>query len=348
MQISQIDKNFAVERKIERDDIVYYNVEQAPFRVYGVQKEDGKFRRMPEAEARQVSEGVYALHVDTAGGRVRFTTNSSYVAIHVEVWNISRSDHFPMTGQAGLDMYIRKEGKEQYVGTFRPPMELENGYESLLNLPEGKNTVTINMPAYAGVTKLYVGLEKDAYVEEAADYTYEKPVVYYGSSVTQGGCASRAGNSYENILSRWLDCNYINLGFSGSALGEVSMAEWIAKLEMQVFVMDYDYNAPNAEYLAATHEKMFQIIRRAQPQLPIILLSKPKYTYTDEDKRRLEVIRTTYEHAILAGDKNVYLITGQELMKEIEDEGTVDNVHPNDAGFYSMAKSIAPVLGKLL
>lgn len=347
-KVTEIDKNFAVQKKVEVDNLVYYDIEDKPFKIYGVQKENGKFRRMPEEIANKVNEGVSVLHTHTAGGRVRFVTDSPYVVIHAELCNIEKFDHFPMTGVAGLDMYVRENGNERYCGTFRPPLELENGYESLLELDRGECIVTINMPLYSCITKLYIGLDENAILKEAPDYTYEKPVVYYGSSITQGGCASRPGNAYESILTRWLDCNHMNLGFSGSALGEEEMAGWIAKLDMKAFVMDYDYNAPTVKHLEQTHERMFQMIRQAQPELPIIMMSCPQFFLGEREQQRLQIIQKTYEHAVSAGDQNIYFISGPELMKEVRDEGTVDNCHPNDAGFYSMAKAIFPVLEQIL
>jgi len=226
---------------------------------------------------------------------------------------------------------------------------VECGFEDVIDLPgKEERLITINMPSYSGVSRLYIGLEKDAVIKEATDYRYECPVVYYGASITQGACASRPGNAYQNILSRWLDCDFVNLGFSGNAKGEPAMAEWICGLNMRCLVMDYDRNAPTVEHLDATHEKMFQMIRKVHPTLPILLLSHPRYYLTEEDKQRLAVIRRTYDHAVESGDKNIYFIEGPELMKAIKDEGTIDGSHPNDAGFYSMAHAIEPVLRKML
>ena len=74
--ISKIDKNFAIKTSIEKDDIVFYDADEEPFKVYGVFRENGRYTRMPADVAKKVSEGVYLLHTNTAGGRVRFTTNS--------------------------------------------------------------------------------------------------------------------------------------------------------------------------------------------------------------------------------------------------------------------------------
>ena len=172
--------------------------------------------------------------------------------------------------------------------------------------------------------------------------------MYYGSSITQGGCASRPGNSYESIVSRRLDADYINLGFSGNAKGEPEIAEYISKLDMSCFVYDYDFNAPTVEHLINTHQKMYNVIREANPDLPIVLMSSPKYRLTDEGKQRLSVIRKTYEDAKANGDGNVYFIDGSTLMALAKYDGTVDDCHPNDLGFASMAKAVGDLLEKIM
>lgn len=347
--IVEIDKNFAVPTTVEREKLCYYDIEQKPFRIYGVQKENGKFRRMPEAVAASVSEGVYRLHTNTAGGRVRFVTDSPFVAVHAQIDGIARFGHMPVTGVAGLDLYSREDGIEKAVGTFIPRYGIEGGFESILDFTEQKErVVTINFPLYSNLTKLYVGLEQGASLKEPPAYTYPVPVVSYGSSITQGGCAARPGNCYLHLLTRQFDCDHLNLGFSGCAMAEDEMIDWISQLDMSVFICDYDHNAPTLEHLKATHEKLFQAVRKTHPTLPVIILPRPKYYLSSEEKERARIVRATYDNALAAGDENVYYIDGPTLMAECRDNGLVDRNHPTDLGFYSMAKAIAPVLGELL
>ena len=171
--------------------------------------------------------------------------------------------------------------------------------------------------------------------------------MYYGSSVTQGGCASRPGMSYQGIISRRFDYDFINLGFSGNAKGEDAIAEYIKNLDMSVFVYDYDYNAPTVEHLNSTHEKMFKTIRKVNPNLPVIMMSRPKFNLTEIEEQRLNIIKTTYENAILKGDKNVYLLDGKKLTELCKNDGTVDNCHPTDLGFFSMAKAVGDIIEKI-
>ena len=341
--ISKVDGNFTIETKIDKNDIKFYKIDEAPFKVYGVFKENGKYRRMPEGVAKSVSEGVYALHSNTAGGRVKFVTDSPYIAIHVKMDGLGKMPHFALTGSIGFDLYI----DNYYAKTFVPPFDIKDGYESIFELEKKeRREITINFPLYSNVCELFIGLQDTAYVSEAAAYKNDKPIVYYGSSITQGGCASRPGMSYQAIVSRNFNYDYINLGFSGSARAENEMIDYIKNLDMSIFVYDYDHNAPTVEHLEKTHEKMFKAIRKKNPLLPVIMMSRPKHFLTDDERIRRSIIETTYRNAVLSGDKNVYFIDGEALTELCKDSGTVDNCHPTDFGFASMAKALTDVIGR--
>lgn len=343
--ISQIDKNFKVVCTIGKKDVHYYNPLCSPFKVYGVFYENGKYRRMKESVAKDVSERVYFLHTNTAGGRIRFQTNSSYVALYVKMPTIGKMPHFALCGSAGFDVYE----KDKYKASFLPPMDAVDGYEGLIELGNKKmREITINLPLYSDISELYIGLQKSAIVQEPTPYAIEKPIVYYGSSITQGGCASRPGTAYQGHISRAFDADFINLGFSGSALAEDKMIDYIKKLSMSVFVLDYDHNAPTNEHLENTHEKMFLAIRKENPTLPILILSRPNYHLNEMERRRRNIIKRTYENALLRGDKNVYFLDGKKLMAIAKGEGQVDGCHPTDLGFFSMAKAMIKEMKKFL
>ena len=351
--IEKVDKNFTVGTAIDKTDIKFYDVKDEPFKIYGIFYEGDRWRRMPEAVAKTVSDGVYSLHANTAGGRVRFKTDSPYIAISAKMPLIYRFSHFTLVGSSGFDLYLN--GAHQ--GSFRPPFNMEDGYEAIREGydwmidygPHGEvRDVEINFPLYSDVSELYIGVSENSKILPPDPYKIERPVVYYGSSVTQGGCASRPGTSYQAFITRELSVNHVNLGFSGNAKGEVEIAEYIKGLDMSAFVYDYDFNAPDLAHLEATHERMFKIIREANPTLPIVIMSKAKYNLDETNLKRLACIKRTYENAKAAGDENVYFIDGRELMAFAGKEGTVDTTHPTDFGFFSMAKRLSPVLKEIL
>lgn len=349
--IDQVDTNFRVEASIQESDLCFYDARTSPFRIYGLLYENGRFCRMPQKLAETVSDGVYALCTNTSGGRVRFVTNSSCVAISAQMDHICRMPHFAFTGSSGFDLYADYGEGSRYVRSFIPPLEMETGYESLIELPgePAERLITIHFPTYSDVLDLKIGLQAGASVKAPPDYTYETPIVYYGSSITQGGCASRPGNTYQAILSRLLDCNFINLGFSGNAKGEPAMASYLTDLDMLIFVLDYDHNAPNSKHLERTHEPLYRAIREKHPALPILMMSRPKYYLSQEEQTRQRIVESTYRHALESGDRNVYFFPGNELItKEAQNIATVDSGHPNDYGFSCMACALKDLLEKLL
>ena len=348
-RISQIDKNFEIKAPSTRQDTVFINATDPAFEINGVYYEDGKFRRLPEEVAKEVSWGVLGLSTNTAGGRLRFKTNSSYIILHASLGEIGKMPHFALTGSAGFDLYQKEEEGYTYRGTIVPAFDVTDTVSGIADYGTNElREITIDFPLYSEVCELHIGLQSTAVIEKPTPYKNEKPVVFYGSSITQGGCASKAGTSYEGFLSRWLDIDYINLGFSGNAKAEDAMIDYIKNLDMSVFVYDYDHNAPDVEHLHATHEKMFKAVREQNPTLPIIMMSRPKVNLSSEEKQRLEIITETYQNALAAGDKNVYLITGPQLLAISGDDGTVDGCHPTDLGFYSMAKALCGLLKELL
>lgn len=346
-EFSKIDKNFDVKTKLDLEDVHFYSALEEPFSLHGVFYRDGRFRRMPAKVAESVSASVFKLHTHTAGGRIRFKTDSDFIAIKAVMPQIVKRSHFALTGTAGFDLYVGSE--ERYVKTFVPPITIEDGFESVIEIKKGEMLeYTINLPLCSEISELYIGLKNSASVLPPSSYKHKKPIVFYGSSITHGGCASRPGNSYESRVSRALQADFVNLGFSGSCRAEEEMAHYIKTLDISAFVYDYDHNSKTPQYLADTHQKFFRIIRDAQPDLPILIMSRPEYVLKGNALRSKEIIEKTYLDAKACGDQNVYFLDGPTLMKLAGFDGTVDGCHPNDLGFYSMAEAVTEVLKAIL
>ena len=346
-KISEIDRNFAVPASAG-DGLTFLPAHEPPFSLRGLMREDGWYCRMPRAVAEKVNEGTAQLYRHTSGGRVRFCTDSPMIAIRAEMPFSLPMPHMPLTGSGGFDLY--RDG--QFLYTFIPPMSAEEPYVSEWPMPgEGMHEYEINFPLYHDVEKLYIGLKSGAKVAPGRPYRTEQPVVFYGSSITQGGCASRPGMCYTHILARMLDFDFINLGFSGNARGEETMADYIASLPMSVFVMDYDHNAPTLEHLQKTHHAFAARFRKARPDVPIVFVSRPdsQMLRPYNIPERKEVIEATWRALREAGDGRVWFVDGDTLWAGPEWGGcTVDGCHPNDLGFYRMAMGIAPALREAL
>jgi len=335
--------------------VKYLSILESPIEITGLAAAHDKiFFRMTEDKIDSVSKNVSGLAKRTAGGCVRFSTDSNKVEVNVTLGFSNGMSHMPLSGQSGVDIYfdgvfsatVRPENNsiKEYTGSASLPVVLENG----------THKVEIFLPLYNGITAMEVGIDDEASFLAPPKQKYQKPVCYYGSSITQGACASKPGNCYTNMLARYLDFPQINLGFSGSAKGETAMAEYIASLDMNVFVYDYDHNSYALGHLSATHKPFFDIIRRAQPDLPIIIVTRPDFDRAPEvNKQRRAVAFSTYMYAKCAGDERVWFIDGEKLFDSngiVADRRacTIDGCHPNDLGFYRMAQTIYPVLKDVL
>ena len=351
--ICEIDPNMIVETSIKESDLKFYSVRNEPFDVYGLYdyKNGNQFIRMPLDVAQKVSTGVHSLAKQTAGARVRFCTDSIYVGFKVVMPSLHRMTHMPLSGSSGFDLFIDAEsGYEcRFGGSIRPDFNAVDGYEGIVRFrSREKRYITVNFPSYDSVNALYIGLQNDALLDHGLKYRIDKPVVFYGSSITQGACASRPGNNYINIVSRRLNMDFVNLGFSGNAKAEPEMIDYLASLDMSIFVSDYDHNAPNAEHLAATHYKLYEKIREKHPDIPYIMASRPDFDCAgnpDESFARIDVIYGSFMRARANGDKNVYFLNGKGIFAGRDrDLCTIEGCHPTDVGFLKMADAFEDIL----
>lgn len=349
MKLQEIDPNF--QTGLLTREYRWHACGEGPLRYHGLTAGSGvPLCRMDPAAAAAVSEGVAALAYHTAGVSLDFVTDSLAVALRARLADPADMDHMPRSGSAGFDIYTDEDGLLQ----FRKAVMSAGGEDRLAGeyVCEGARCkrVRVHFPLYSGVAAVEIGLLPGAVLEENTAVPAAAPIVFYGSSITQGACASRPGNAYPNILSRMLGREIADLGFSGCARGEQAMAAYIAGLPMSLLVMDYDHNAPDEEELRRTHRPFFETIRRRQPDLPIVMISKPDVIWSRSwAPPRREIIRETWKQAWESGDRNVYFVDGETLFAgPCPDSCTVDGVHPNDLGFLRMAEHLAPLLARIL
>jgi len=342
-KMEKIDKNF---QAIPLEPgLCFQDVRSTPARIYGLI--EGEYARLPAALRPLASEKLQMLQRCTSGGRVRFLTDSRRLGLRMLVSDAEGYPHMAYSGYAGIDCYLGEEPDPKYLGTRWPPLG-ECLLESEFALPGTLSLVTLYLPLYDGVELLELGLEPDAALLAPPPYLRETPIVFYGSSITQGGCASRTSNTYCALVSRWLDSDFYCLGFSGAALGEQWMAEYISKLPMSCFVYDYDYNAPSPDYLRQTHRPFLKTILDKNPALPVIAMSRPYPNLPGTDGERMEIVRETCAWAASQGAQ-IQLVDSLSLLGgRGRDSCTVDRTHPNDLGFFRMAETLLPYLSRAL
>lgn len=335
----------------------WHEPDVTPFRLAGFPsyKRDRVYRRLPLADRDKLPEAVDELANRTAGGQIAFRSDSSQVAIRVELAGPADMNHMPATGQCGFDLYIGAPGASRYHSTSVYDRLLTD-YEALLfEHPVAKmRDFTLNFPLYQGVKRVQIGLLPEAKVKSPKPWSESGRIVVYGTSVTQGGCASRPGMAYTNILSRALNREVVNLGFSGSGKGEPAVIQAIATIpDPRLIVLDYEANTQGD--LAQTLPAAIDTLRSWHRAVPILVVSRFSFakdlTHDDVLHARnanrdlqAEVVATRRE----AGDPNVHFLDGSTLLGPDAHECTVDGVHPTDLGFLQMARSFEPVLRNLI
>ena len=360
MDISRIDWNFSVNRADE-NGFLFRDVKLPPFSLEGLpwfEENHQAYYRLPlRYTEKEINSHALTLCHHTSGVCLRFRSDSPELKIRAKLAYSCDMSHMPRAGSAGFDCYRKLPGgKLLHIFTILPSPGQVDLLAQIGSNPEGKLCEwVVNFPLYGGVEQVEIGFREGSRLLPPRPHKVEAPVLFYGSSITQGGCASRPGNTYSAMLCRKVDAEQINLGFAGSGRGEIAVATAIASLKLSAFVMDYDHNAPDPEYLEKTHEPFFRTVREACPDLPVIFMSmcdfrsrmlhNPSGGYI----RRRQIIRNTYEHALASGDSLVYFIDGEKLFgNEMHDACMVDGCHPNDLGFYRMYKHVLPVLKKAL
>lgn len=305
--------------------------------------------RLPRRLESALPPAVWRLGLSPAGGRIRFRTNSTLLAVRLEYPSPPDMTNMSDFGQTGVDLYL--DGV--YHATAVAPKDAAPGKaaETVLfkDLPAAEREVTLYLPLYKPVKVLGVAVDDGAAVKPPARFAVAKPVVFYGTSITQGGCASRPGMSYQAILGRALQLDHVNLGFSGNGRGEAVVANLVAEVDASLFVLDFSQNNPTLESLVAVYEPFLQTLRTKHPNTPILAITP---IAAAKNPARLEAmrehIRKVVSAQIAAGDRNLTLVDGLSLLGPGEVDGTVDGVHPNDLGFQRMADRLAPTVAAIL
>jgi hypothetical protein len=312
------------------------------------------FDRLPAKAEGKVRSAVWGLSHDSAGICVRFASDSP--AIHCR-WTVLKSNlalpHMPATGVSGVDLYVNTGRNWHWLATGRPTTPT-NSAALVMSLPKQRREYLLYLPLYNGVSNVEIGVPKEVSILPLPreDKT-AKPIVFWGTSITQGGCASRPGMVHTAILGRRLNIPVINLGFSGNGKMEPEIAELLAEIDASVYVMDCLPNCTAAEVTERT-APLVTILRKARPMTPIVLVEDR--TYADaflvaaRESRNTSVraaLKAEYEKLTAAGDKNLHYLRGDTLLGA-DGEDTVDGSHPTDLGFVRQADAMERILALLI
>ena len=318
--------------------------------LYWFEEDKPVLRRLPARLKDTFRPPVWSLAQSPSGGRIRFRTDSLTLVVVAQNPDASTMHHMTSVGQNGLDLYV--DG--HFIASAWPNKEAKIRADWKLGVEKKMRDVTIYLPLYKGIAVSETIFAADSKIEAPSPFTLPKPVVYYGSSITQGGCAANAGLSFQSIVSRRLNLDHVNLGFSGNGLGEPAVAQALAEIDAAAYVLDYWAN-PSVEVYRDTLPGFVDILRAKHPKVPI-LLTGPFYFSKErvdsvlaakQDEKR-KVARDFVETRRKAGDGNISFVDGNEMLSSEQVEGLVDGVHGNSLGFYFCANGLEPHLRKVL
>ncbi|MBQ8163329.1 MAG: hypothetical protein IJZ93_03060 [Clostridia bacterium] len=328
-----------------------YSIKNPPIKVLGVPffDETKKLTRLPDEVIKKVPSLSF-LGRRCPGGRVCFRTNSKRFTVKIRLETLSVDVGMSIYSCQSAFVFAGEKTASRYLGLVNPGNYFAKEFEHTFEKSGEMEDITILLPRNEIIDTIDILIEDDADIAEPTPYKYSKPILYYGSSITEGGISCNPSSAYNAIISRHLDVDYYNFGFSGNAKGELDMADYINTIDFSVFVYDYDHNAPTVEHLKATHEPFFKRIREKNPSVPVVMMTRPFAVYGDDEKARRDVVKATYDNAVSAGDKNVYFIDGESFFKDFADRELcfIDTIHPNDLGFYKMAEIVEPVIKAIL
>lgn len=311
-----------------------------------------RYERLPDSLQHVSRKPLWDLGRHSAGLALRFRSNSTSIAAQWEVRDNRSMNHMTPTGIKGLDLYCLQDGKWIFAGSGRPQGKV-NTATIVSNMQPREREYLLYLSLYDGVTSLAIGVDSLSQISQpAVDLPRrQKPIVFYGTSILQGGCASRPGMAHTNILERRLNRECINLGFSGNALLDLEIAHLMAGVDASMFVLDFVPNA-TVEQMKERADEFYSIIRRKHPHTPILFIEDPIFTHSPFDmciakevKDKNETLNAIFRSLKQRGEKNIYFLSSRDIIGH-DGEATVDGIHFTDLGFMRYAEVLYPILKK--
>ena len=319
------------------------------------------YDRLPAGVTTNVNGGVRNMKHHSSGMQIRFTTDSGFVAVKFVNYKESQGFyHMSELGTSGIDIYRldSKTGKWRFLkSSHRAEKSHKDGETARIVRCDWKkgDACLVNLPLYNGIRDIWIGIAKDAEVGPPPPHRsgVEKPVVFYGTSITHGGCASRAGLAFPSIIGRDLDVPIVNLGFSGSGVMEFEMSEHVARIDASCYVLDCLWNMSEYESqrkgrsVEGNYEKFIRNLRAKRPGVPIVMAEQSDVFAKGRFANKNRMHRAIYDKLVAEGWKDLVYLPADDMFDDSV-EGTVDGCHPNDLGMVSMARAYGAAVAKAL
>ena len=334
------------------DPVAWHDVRDWGIEGRGFDDTERYFDRLPARAKGVVRDTVWTLSRHASGISVRFETDAPAIYVRLALTGAMLAmPHMPATGVSGLDLYARHEGDWRWLATYSPKAQAATALLAE-NIAPGGRAYVVNLPLYNSVGSLEIGVPRGAHFEPIPPRP-QRPILFYGTSITQGACASRPGMSFANLLGRRLDRPILNFGFSGNGQTELEVGRFLAELDPAVYVIDCVANS-SPEQIAERTGPLVRLIRGVRPATPILLLEdrtwanaplRPDVAAMQQRKR--QALREAHRAVVDAGIDGLHYRNAAGLIGE-DGEGTVDGSHPNDVGMMRYADALEPEIARLL
>ena len=343
----------------QSDGVVWLPAGDRRFTMRGLwwyEENGGTFCRLPKRAQGVVREPVWELAQCPASARLCFRSDTTAMRVRCALRSAVPFAHMPLTGHSGLALYCGEPYRQVPRAVAFPQMN-EKEFQGVLfeGVSPRIREYTLYLPPYNAPVAVEIGLTRDARIEEPSPLALDRPLVFYGTSITQGGCVHTAGADYASILGRMLNLDVVNLGFSGNGKGEPEVARFISEIDASLYALDYVANV-SPEDLRETLPVFVKILREAHPDTPIVLMSRVVYTactFSLDARARHEAQRDViihfYSQARRDGDANIHFVDGNSLINYAAQLAYSDQgVHPTNVGFQMMAEALAPQIAQIL
>ena len=357
--IFDFDKNMQQQGGGDRP-LVWRNAKENCFARYGSDAlfEEGWHRltAAQRARIRAFNDGEAWCAEHSSGILLKFETDSADIRVRVKLDGKFNMTNMTEIGQCGLDLYVYDGRVGGYALHEVARYDLEASYYEVplshfVHAPREMRRYILNLPLYIAVEELEIGLEEGAAVRPVR-HTCPARIAVYGTSIVHGCSASRPGLAPTNILSRRLDAEVYNFGFSGSAMMEPEVGDIIGAHAPDALIVDTEPNAGVDERLRDNAAPFLDAFF-ARTETPVVLFSRVPFALDLYDGYRARM--ADYYRAFLRGlaakyRRRGHLVTfadGFKLFKGNFTEYTCDGIHPDDVGMFALADAYERELRRL-